>query len=181
MNNFINLFLFILICFYLFLFAFIFVEIYRVLISYEREISPEIDIQETEESRIALENELRELLICSSINSREKKLVQRLKSGLGLGKKTDIDKENEDRMRESERGINEKSSENGKLDEKKKEELIWREIVSHHIAIESLRAKECRENIASCNKFFSIQLILISNLIYYSFILSFFLFVSFFF
>lgn len=121
-----------------------------MLLTYEREIFPDIEIQETEESRIALENEFRELLICSNWNSREKKLVNRLKSKLGIGKKNELDKENEDKLRESERGINEKLSENGKRDELKRDELIWKEIVTHHTAIESLRAKECRENIASC-------------------------------
>ena len=76
--------------------------------------------------------------------------MQRLTTGLGLGKKSDLDKDTEDRMRESERGINEKIGENGKRDEAKSNELIWREIVSHHTAIELLQAKESRENVASC-------------------------------
>jgi hypothetical protein len=35
-------------------------------------------------------------------------------------------------------------------EEEEREEMIWREIANHHTAIETLRAKEYRETVASC-------------------------------
>lgn len=112
--------------------------------TFEREIFPEVEIHETEADRIALENELKELLICSTATSAKHSFQRKFRERFGMGKHG---REREEvRNYDSERGINDSTH---VLDDDR-EDMIWRDIVTHHTAIESLRAKEYRESVASC-------------------------------
>jgi hypothetical protein len=137
------------------------------------EVCPELELNESEATRTALETEMRELLHCS-----ESSLLG-IRKGLLYG--NEGGKEGSERG-ESERGLSEKQSvsspfpslptpgnspdkDRTSIDPKfcgektkgtqKIEEIIWREIVSHHIAIETLRTQERRETSASCDTIFS--------------------------
>lgn len=112
--------------------------------TYEREIFPEIEINETEADRTTLENELKELLLCSTATNAKNSFQRKFREKFGLGRHRH-DRE-EVRNSDSERGINQ-TTDWGSEDH---ENMIWRDIVRHHTAIESLRAKEYRETISSC-------------------------------
>lgn len=122
-----------------------------ILVSFEREIFPQVEINETEADRTSLEKELQELLICSAASEIKGNFTRRFKERFGIEMKSPLPV--------SERGFNEKmgtttsSAPDYGDDEDREEEMIWREIANHHTAIETLRAKEYRESIASCELF----------------------------
>jgi hypothetical protein len=120
----------------------------RVLVSFEREIFPQVEIHETEADRTALEKELKELLLCSAASQVKGNFKRRFKERFGMETKSPLPG--------SERGFDEKMEPTTAVapdhadDEEEREDVIWREIANHHTAIETLRAKEYRETVASC-------------------------------